>query len=212
VLLAIDLNAEELEAIEQEIWYQALQLTRLAIVRQSISKSLIIQCKDLPEAIKFSNSYAPEHLILQVDKASEVVEQITNAGSIFVGPWSPESFVSSFPHSYSLPSLYFSQETGIDLFLFAVNLSCGDYASGTNHTLPTYGYAKQYSGVSTLSFLKHITSQELTEDGLRALGPVVEILAQAEGLDAHKNAVSVRLRSLEGVEEGIESWRKSHGQ
>ena len=93
-----------------------------------------------------------------------------------------------------------------------MNLSCGDYASGTNHTLPTYGYAKQYSGVSTLSFLKHITSQELTEDGLRALGPVVEILAQAEGLDAHKNAVSVRLRSLEGVEEGIESWRKLHGQ
>lgn len=81
--------------------------------------------------------------------------------------------------------------------------SCGDYASGTNHTLPTYGYAKQYSGVSTLSFLKHITSQELTEDGLRALGPVVEILADAEGLDAHRNAVSLRLKHLESPEESM---------
>lgn len=217
VLLAIDLTPAELEAIEYELWYQALQLTRLAIVRKSIKHSLIIKCKDLEEAMTFSNSYAPEHLILHVARASALVEKVTNAGSIFVGPWSPESCVPSsacllFPLS-SLPIP--------DLSIFLQSISCGDYASGTNHTLPTYGYAKQYSGVSTLSFLKHITSQELTADGLRALGPVVEVLAQAEGLDAHKNAVSVRLRKLEeeregegepvDVQEQIAQWKKAHG-
>lgn len=90
VLLAIDLNAEQLQAIESELWYQALQLTRLAIVRKSIAHSLIIKCKDLPEAMEFSNSYAPEHLILHVHKANTIIPMVRNAGSIFVGPWSPE--------------------------------------------------------------------------------------------------------------------------
>ncbi|KAL8290626.1 hypothetical protein RQP46_002884 [Phenoliferia psychrophenolica] len=164
VLLTVALPTSTIAAIEAEINSQALALSRVDIIRKSIALSLIIKCQDMDEAIKFSNEYAPEHLILHTHEASGLLPSIMNAGSIFVGPYSPES--------------------------------CGDYASGTNHTLPTYGYARQYSGVSTLSFLKHITTQELTLDGLRALGPVVETLANAEGLDGHKMAVTVRLETL----------------
>jgi len=98
-----------------------------------------------------------------LENASDKVQFIDNAGSVCVGPYSPES--------------------------------CGDYASGTNHTLPTNGYARQFSGVNTLSFQKHITSQEITESGLKALGPVVATLADCEGLEAHANAVRIRLRN-----------------
>jgi len=120
--------------------------------------------EDLDAALAFSNDYAPEHLILHIEKAAAAVARVQNAGSVFVGPFSPES--------------------------------CGDYASGTNHTLPTNGYARQFSGVNTLSFQKHITSQELTADGLKALGPVVATLADCEGLQAHANAVRIRLGSI----------------
>jgi len=112
----------------------------------------------------FSNDYAPEHLILHLRDAKAVAEKVQNAGSVFVGQYSPES--------------------------------CGDYASGTNHTLPTNGYARQFSGVNTQSFQKHITSQELTADGLRTLGPIVATLADVEGLGAHANAVRIRLREM----------------
>lgn len=118
----------------------------------------------MAEGVDYSNEYAPEHLILHLENASKTVDMIENAGSIFVGPYSPES--------------------------------CGDYASGTNHTLPTNGFARQFSGVNTLSFQKHITSQELTADGLRNLGPTVVTLAEREGLEAHANAVRVRLAVL----------------
>ena len=165
VLLAVDLNEALLGQIEDEINSQALALPRVKIARVAISKSLIIKCADLDEAMAFSNDYAPEHLILHLKDARNTVKAVKNAGSVFVGAWSPES--------------------------------CGDYASGTNHTLPTAGYARQYSGVSTLSFCKHITSQELTKQGLKDLGPVVEQLAELEGLRAHGNAVTIRLKTID---------------
>ena len=164
VLLAIDLSKEQLAAIEAEIHNQAMALPRVDIVKIAIKKSLIVECADVQEAMEFSNDYAPEHLILHLEDARGALKQVRNAGSVFVGAFSPES--------------------------------CGDYASGTNHTLPTAGYARQYSGVSTLSFCKHITSQELSEEGLKKLGPVVEHLAELEGLQAHKNAVTVRLQGM----------------
>jgi phosphoribosyl-ATP pyrophosphohydrolase/phosphoribosyl-AMP cyclohydrolase/histidinol dehydrogenase len=116
------------------------------------------------EAMRWSNDYAPEHLIIQASDAAELAKGVLNAGSIFVGQWSPES--------------------------------CGDYASGTNHTLPTYGLARQYSGVSTSTFEKNITSQSLTADGLKLLGPHVVHLAECEELEAHANAVRLRLKTL----------------
>ncbi|CCM03177.1 uncharacterized protein FIBRA_05299 [Fibroporia radiculosa] len=164
VLVAIDLSDTELSAIETELDAQAHALPRVDIVRESIAKSNTVKVRSVEEAVQFSNDYAPEHLILHLENASGVVPLIENAGSVFVGPYSPES--------------------------------CGDYASGTNHTLPTNGYARQFSGVNTLSFQKHITSQEVTADGLRGLGPVVATLADCEGLQAHANAVRIRLRAL----------------
>lgn len=117
------------------------------------------------EAISFSNLYAPEHLIINVKDAEQWEEFIENAGSVFLGQWTPESV--------------------------------GDYASGTNHVLPTYGYARMYSGVSLNSFLKYITVQSLTEEGLRKLGPYVAKMAEVEGLEAHKRAVTLRLQEVE---------------
>ncbi|KAF5390689.1 hypothetical protein D9757_002729 [Collybiopsis confluens] len=164
VLVGINLTSDHLELIENEVDEQARQLSRVEIVRQSVAKSLIVLAGSVEEAIKFSNDYAPEHLILHLENAPDKVRFIDNAGSVFVGPFTPES--------------------------------CGDYASGTNHTLPTNGYARQFSGVNTLSFQKHITSQEITSDGLRELGPVVVTLADCEGLQAHANAVRIRLGSM----------------
>ncbi|KAI0677582.1 histidine biosynthesis trifunctional-protein [Trametes maxima] len=164
VLVAVGLSDERIAAIEEEVDAQARALTRVDIVRQSIPKSIIVKTRTAAEAIAFSNDYAPEHLILHLEDAAQAVAAVENAGSVFVGPYSPES--------------------------------CGDYASGTNHTLPTNGYARQFSGVNTLSFQKHITSQEVTAAGLKGLGPVVATLADCEGLDAHANAVRIRLRAL----------------
>jgi len=164
VLVAIDLPRSVLSDVESQVDVQARALERVDIVRESVSKSIIVQVADLEAALEFSNDYAPEHLILHIKHAADAVARVQNAGSVFVGPFSPES--------------------------------CGDYASGTNHTLPTNGYARQYSGVNTLSFQKHITSQELTADGLKALGPVVATLADCEGLQAHANAVRIRLGSI----------------
>lgn len=164
VLVAIDLTSEHLAEIERQIDVQARALPRVTIAKEAIKKSLIVLVSSLSEGVAFSNDYAPEHLILHLERASAVVADIENAGSVFVGPYSPES--------------------------------CGDYASGTNHTLPTNGFARQFSGVNTLSFQKHITSQELTADGLRRLGPTVVTLAEREGLEAHANAVRVRLQAM----------------
>lgn len=164
ILLAVDLSAKELAAIEREIEEQALQLPRVDIVRGSIAHSTIISVGSIDEAIDLSNQYAPEHLILQVKNAASLVPRIDHAGSVFVGDWSPES--------------------------------CGDYSSGTNHTLPTYGFAKMYSGVNSQTFMKHITSQELTPEGLQTIGKAVMTLAAVEGLDAHRMAVKIRLDHL----------------
>ncbi|KZS98050.1 histidine biosynthesis trifunctional-protein [Sistotremastrum niveocremeum HHB9708] len=163
VLVAVDLSSSLLAAIESEVDSQARALERVDIMRESIAKSIIVKVKTTEEALTFSNDYAPEHLIIHLADASGAVKSVENAGSVFVGAYSPESF--------------------------------GDYASGTNHTLPTNGYARQFSGVNTLSFQKHITSQEITQEGLRLLGPTVATLADCEGLGAHANAVRVRLRA-----------------
>ncbi|KAG6875335.1 hypothetical protein C0992_004245 [Termitomyces sp. T32_za158] len=165
ILVAVDLAVEKLAEIEREVDVQAKALSRLDIVRESIPKSIIVKASSVQEAIAFSNDYAPEHLILHLENAPDCVASIDNAGSVFVGSFTPES--------------------------------CGDYASGTNHTLPTNGYARQFSGVNTQSFQKHITSQQITPDGLKGLGPTVATLADCEGLQAHANAVRIRLGSYQ---------------
>ncbi|TPX69952.1 hypothetical protein SpCBS45565_g01988 [Spizellomyces sp. 'palustris'] len=164
VLIAVGLADADVAAIEREVKTQGEALPRAAIVRESIPKSYILRVDTMEQAMDFSNRYAPEHLILHLEEAENWVDQVQNAGSVFVGPYSPES--------------------------------CGDYASGTNHTLPTYGYARMYSGVNTLTFVKHITSQMLTREGLDRLGDTVTTLAEVEGLEAHRNAVAIRLKDI----------------
>jgi histidinol dehydrogenase len=139
-------------------------LSRKVILDQSAANCRIIVVPDLAVALQVSNDYAPEHLIVQTRDPRALLDGVTNAGSVFLGNWSPESM--------------------------------GDYCSGTNHVLPTYGYARAYSGLSLVDFQKRMTVQELTGDGLRALGPVAETLAMLEGLDAHARAVTLRLEAL----------------
>ncbi|RVD86869.1 uncharacterized protein DFL_005122 [Arthrobotrys flagrans] len=161
VLLAVDLSNEELQAIDDELHKQAMALPRVDIVRGAIAHSVTVVVDTVGEAFEVSNLYAPEHLILQIADAKACVEKVQNAGSVFIGPWTPESV--------------------------------GDYSAGVNHSLPTYGYAKQYSGVNLATYVKHITSSELTADGLQNLGTAVMDLAAVEGLDAHRMAVKIRL-------------------
>jgi histidinol dehydrogenase len=155
------LATDVLAQVEQ----QMATLSRHAILVKSIAASRCIVVPDLATAIAVSNDYAPEHLLLQVREPRAALAQIRNAGSIFIGDWSPEPM--------------------------------GDYCSGTNHVLPTYGYARAYSGLSLTDFSKRITVQELTPDGLRDLGPTAATLAHLEGLDAHAAAVERRLAALE---------------
>jgi histidinol dehydrogenase len=143
---------------------QLAKLSRRAIVEKSMQASRCILVPDLATAMTVSNEYAPEHLIIQTRDPRALLADVTAAGSVFLGAWSPESI--------------------------------GDYCSGTNHVLPTYGYARSFSGVSLAEFQKRITVQELSADGLRALGPTAVTLAGMEGLDAHANAVNVRLAKL----------------
>jgi histidinol dehydrogenase len=149
--------------VEIELKKQLELLPRKEIAAGAIKNSLIIVCesKDFSELI---NTYAPEHLILATELNDELIEKVVNAGSVFIGNFTPES--------------------------------AGDYASGTNHTLPTNGYAKQYSGVSLDSFVKKITYQEITKEGLQTIGPIIELMADAEQLEAHKLAVSIRLQTI----------------
>ncbi len=162
VLVAID--GFDLLELSLEISSQLQQLPRREMASKALNNSFIVKVGSIEDALSFSNEYAPEHLIINVEDEESTVNQISNAGSVFLGQYTPESV--------------------------------GDYASGTNHTLPTYGYARMYSGVNLASFQKSITLQKLTRDGLATLGPTVEILASTEGLDAHKNAVTIRLRDL----------------
>ncbi len=150
--------------VTRQLSAQGAQLARREIVGQSMANSRCILVDSLAAAVAVSNQYAPEHLIIQTRDPRALLAQVTCAGSVFLGAWSPESM--------------------------------GDYCSGTNHVLPTYGYARSYSGVSLLEYQKRITVQELTPEGLRALGPTAVTLSGMEGLDAHGNAVKVRLAKL----------------
>lgn len=152
-------------SFKSELESQLNELPRKEIAQQALEQSFVIEVEDLEQAISFSNEYAPEHLILNVEDYDNLKEEITNAGSVFLGNLTPES--------------------------------AGDYASGTNHTLPTYGYAKMYSGVNLSSYQKSITMQTLSVEGLKNIGKTVETLAEVEELQAHKNAVSIRLKALE---------------
>ncbi|KAK8146081.1 trifunctional histidinol dehydrogenase [Beauveria asiatica] len=164
ILLTVDLSETQLKAIEDEVHNQAMALPRVDIVRGSIKHSVTVTVKTIEDAIRISNDYAPEHLILQVNDAAKVVDKVVNAGSVFIGEWTPESV--------------------------------GDYSAGVNHSLPTYGFAKQYSGVNLASFMKHITCANLTSQGLRNVGSAVMQLAGVEKLHAHKRAVEIRLKWL----------------
>jgi len=152
------------EQTAQEIEKQLAVLERREIAEKAIANSVSIVCEDIQQAVEISNRYAPEHLIVQTDKPRELQPALKNAGSIFLGAWTPESV--------------------------------GDYASGTNHVLPTYGYTKTYSSLSLADFVKRYTVQELTQQGLRNLAPAVTCLAAAEGLTAHKRAVTIRMDKL----------------
>ena len=150
-----------LKTVTEEVERQLAQLPRKEIASRSLAASKLILVKNMDEAVEMTNEYAPEHLIIETKDYLEISERIVNAGSVFLGYYSPES--------------------------------AGDYASGTNHTLPTNGYAKAYSGVSLDSFIRKITFQEITPEGIAMIGPAIEVMAANEQLDAHKNAVSVRL-------------------
>jgi histidinol dehydrogenase len=153
-----------LEEVARAIETQLRELPRKEIAAAVLKNSKALYFKDDSTAIEFINAYGPEHYIVCVQNEDLYLDNVINAGSVFVGNYTPES--------------------------------AGDYASGTNHTLPTNGYSKQYSGVNLDSFRKAITFQKITKEGIQALGETIEIMASAEGLEAHKNAVSIRLKTL----------------
>lgn len=183
VLIAVDLTEEQLCGIEDELHTQADALPRRDIVRGAIEHSVTLIVSNIEEAMIYSNQYAPEHLILQVDNAESVVDMVENAGSIFVGPWTPESvgdYSAGVNHSLRMLSSYLRTPLTTSLTLQSA----------------TYGYAKQYSGVNLSSFTKHITSANLTQQGLRNVGGAVMQLAKVEELEAHRRAVSIRLAAM----------------
>jgi len=152
------------DKVKKEVEVQLELLPRKEFAIRSLNNSKLVLVKDLLEGMQLINLYAPEHLILQVNNAEDVAEKVKNAGSVFLGNYTPEA--------------------------------AGDYASGTNHTLPTNGYATAYSGVSLDSFVKKVTFQKISKEGIKNIGAVVEIMAEAEQLYAHKNAVSLRLKAI----------------
>jgi len=157
-------SEKKLIEIELETLKQLNFLPRKDIAAKALENSRFISFSNSKDAVKFMNQYAPEHLILAMDEPTDWANQVTQAGSVFLGNYTPES--------------------------------AGDYASGTNHTLPTNGYARAYSGVNMDSFMKKITFQQITPDGLLNIGPAIEKMAEAEMLMGHKNAVSIRLKGL----------------
>lgn len=156
------------DQVTDAVQAQLQQLSRADIAQKALSSSLVIIAESLTQSISISNYYGPEHLIVQTKNPRELLPLLDNAGSIFLGDWSPES--------------------------------AGDYASGTNHVLPTYGYTKTYSSLGLADFSKRMTVQELTADGLKVLAPTVVTMADAEGLDAHKRAVTIRIEKLAKIE------------
>ncbi len=163
-VILVSTSREMIEKVEEELLIQLEALPRKSIAQKAIANSKLIYVDTDELAVELINEYGPEHYIICCEKEAYYLEQVRNAGSVFVGNYTPES--------------------------------AGDYASGTNHTLPTNGFARQYSGVNLDSFLKSITFQRISADGLVQLGPVIEVMAAAEGLQAHKNAVSLRLKKI----------------
>lgn len=163
-VLVVSTDKKILASVNLALTTQLESLPRVKIAKKALAHSKAILVESEHEAVELLNDYAPEHLILNVENAEQICEQILNAGSIFLGNYTPES--------------------------------CGDYASGTNHTLPTNGYARAYSGVSLDSFVKKITVQHISEEGIKRIGKTVETMAEAEALYAHKRAVSIRLNNL----------------
>ncbi len=163
-VLLVASNEKVVANVQAELELQLAQLSRKDLASKALENSKVIILNNTADALLLVNQYAPEHLILAIENAEIVAEKVTNAGSVFIGNYSPESV--------------------------------GDYASGTNHTLPTNGYAHAYSGVSVDSFVKKITFQQLTERGLVNIGQAVMEMANAESLDAHSNAVAVRLNDI----------------
>lgn len=162
--ILIALPGLDVEALKKEVEYQCSLLPRAEVTMKALTHSRIICVQDIAAAVAISNRYAPEHLIVNIENAEDVLPMLDNAGSVFLGRWTPESV--------------------------------GDYASGTNHVLPTYGYARMYSGVSLDAFTKKMTVQKLSLEGLKALGPAVAKMAEVEGLDAHRRAVTMRLENM----------------
>ena len=158
-------SREMLERVKGEIAMQLQGLPRRELAEKSLAHSLLILVRDKDEAMRITNAYAPEHLIISTDDYAELAPRVVNAGSVFLGKYSCES--------------------------------AGDYASGTNHTLPTNGYARAYSGLNLDSFNKKITFQELTAEGIASIGRAVEDMAEAEQLHAHKHAMTLRINSIE---------------
>ncbi len=156
------------DQVTEAVQKQLKELSRADIAQQALASSLIIIAESITQAVAISNFYGPEHLIVQTKSPRELLPLLDNAGSIFLGDWSPES--------------------------------AGDYASGTNHVLPTYGYTKTYSSLGLADFSKRMTVQELSAGGLKGLAPTVVTMAEAEGLDAHKRAVTIRVEKLNRAE------------
>ena len=163
-VLLVTTSEELIPQVVAEVERQLAQLPRQEIASRALESSKIILVRDRVEALALTNRYAPEHLIIETADYLELAQGVVNAGSVFLGSWTPES--------------------------------AGDYASGTNHTLPTNGYATAYSGVNLDSYHRKITFQELTPEGVRRIGPTVAVMAANEHLDAHKNAMTLRLNSL----------------
>ena len=163
-VICISETVEDLKAIQIEVQAQLDVLPRKDMAQSAIDNSQFIVLEVVQDQIDFINSYAPEHLILNVKNEDLFLDKIVNSGSVFIGPYTPES--------------------------------AGDYASGTNHTLPTNAYARMYSGVNMDAFTKKITFQKITKKGIQNIGKAIELMAEAEGLQAHKNAVTLRLNEL----------------
>ena len=163
-VILVSTSEELLDEVATKIEKQIQELPRQEIARKAIANSRLILVDSYENALDLINEYGPEHFILCVQNEDFFLDGIANAGSVFIGNYTPES--------------------------------AGDYASGTNHTLPTNGYAKQYSGVNLDSFMKSITFQKISEEGIAIIGPAIELMAEAEGLQAHKNAVSLRLNDI----------------
>ena len=163
-VILVSTSKDLISQVSNEIQKQLLALPRIAIAQKAMhnSKSIFVENDEI--ALELINEYGPEHFIVCTNNNNFYIDHIENAGSVFIGNYTPES--------------------------------AGDYASGTNHTLPTNGFTKAYSGVNLDSFMKSITFQEISKEGIKAIGKSVELMAEAEGLQAHKNAVSIRLKDL----------------